>query len=137
MPMTMRHLASGDRYDSMKFNFRVPHNTISVCVCEVCLAITEEYIAWGAGGREHSASSCGDCRILGTAEPLLAQACLWTSCPSPFCWHAYCIRANKKLVKRYECTVLTVSQVRQQRSAIAARAQCKSRDTSMSAVQAP
>ena len=43
LAMTMRHLASGDRYASMKFDFRVPHNTISVCVREVCLAIIEEY----------------------------------------------------------------------------------------------
>ena len=30
--MTMRHLASGDRYASMKFDFRVPHNTMCVFV---------------------------------------------------------------------------------------------------------
>ena len=40
---TMRHLASGDRYASMKFNFRVPHNTMSICVREVCQAIIDEY----------------------------------------------------------------------------------------------
>ena len=32
LAMTMRKLASGDRYASMKFDFRVPHNTMSVCV---------------------------------------------------------------------------------------------------------
>ena len=43
LAMTLRHLASGDRYASMKFNFRVAHNTMSVCVREVCRAIVEEY----------------------------------------------------------------------------------------------
>ena len=43
LAMTMRHLASGDRYASMKFDFRVPHNTMSVCVREVCQAIIDEY----------------------------------------------------------------------------------------------
>ena len=41
--ITMRHLASGDKYSSMKFDFRVPHNTMSVLVREVCHAIVEEY----------------------------------------------------------------------------------------------
>ena len=40
---TMRHLASGDRYASMKFDFRVPHNTMSLCVREVCQALIEEF----------------------------------------------------------------------------------------------
>ena len=43
LAMTMRHLASGDRYASMKFDFRVPHNTMSVCVREVCQALIDEY----------------------------------------------------------------------------------------------
>ena len=41
--MTLRHLASGDKYASMKFDFRVPHNTMSLCVREVCQAIVDEY----------------------------------------------------------------------------------------------
>lgn len=43
LAMTIRHLATGDRYASMKFDFRVPHNTISLCVREVCQAIINEY----------------------------------------------------------------------------------------------
>lgn len=43
LAMTLRHLASGDRYASMKFDFRVPHNTMSLCVREVCQAIIDEY----------------------------------------------------------------------------------------------
>ena len=43
LAMTMRHLASGDRYASMKFHFRVPHNIMSVCVREVCQAIIHEF----------------------------------------------------------------------------------------------
>ena len=31
LAMTMRHLASEDRYTSMKYDSRVPHNTICVC----------------------------------------------------------------------------------------------------------
>ena len=41
--ITIRHLASGDNYSSMKFNFRVPQNTISLIVREVCEAIVEEF----------------------------------------------------------------------------------------------
>ena len=41
--MTMRHLASRDRYASMKFDYRVPHNTMSVCIREVCQALIDEY----------------------------------------------------------------------------------------------
>ena len=36
LAMTMRHFASGDRYASMTFDFRVPHNTMSVCVFVKC-----------------------------------------------------------------------------------------------------
>ena len=36
-------LAAGDNYSSMKYNFRVPQNTISVIVREVCEVIVEEY----------------------------------------------------------------------------------------------
>ena len=44
LAMTLRHLASGDRYASMKFDFRVPHNTaMSLCVREVCQAIIDEF----------------------------------------------------------------------------------------------
>ena len=39
----MRHLDSGDRYASMKFEFRVPHNTMSVCVRDVRQALIEEF----------------------------------------------------------------------------------------------
>ena len=41
--MTMRHPASEDRYTSMNFDFKVPHNTIFVCVREVCQAMIDEY----------------------------------------------------------------------------------------------
>ena len=41
--ITLRHLASGDRYSSMKFDFRVPHNSMSLLVREVCKAIVDEY----------------------------------------------------------------------------------------------
>ena len=33
--ITLRHLASGTKYHSMRFGWRVPHNTISLCVKEV------------------------------------------------------------------------------------------------------
>ena len=41
--ITLRHLAAGENYSSMKYNFRVPQNTISVIVRVVCEAIEEEY----------------------------------------------------------------------------------------------
>ena len=41
--VTMRHLASGDSYSSLKWDFRAPGNTISVFVKEVCQAIIDEY----------------------------------------------------------------------------------------------
>ena len=43
LAMTLRHLTSGDRHASMKFDFRVPRNTMSVCVREVCQAIIDGY----------------------------------------------------------------------------------------------
>ena len=41
--IAMRHLASGDKYASMMFDFRFPHNTMSVVAREVCQVIVEEY----------------------------------------------------------------------------------------------
>lgn len=41
--ITLRYMATGEAYRSMRFNFRVPHNTISLAVREVCKAIYEEY----------------------------------------------------------------------------------------------
>ena len=41
--ITMRYLASGDSYHSLMYAFRVPHNTISKFIPEVCEAITQEY----------------------------------------------------------------------------------------------
>ena len=43
LALTLRHLAHGNKYASMKFAWRVPHNTISVVVREVCNAIVDEY----------------------------------------------------------------------------------------------
>ena len=43
LAVTLRHLASGDKYASMKFGFRVPHNSISLIVREVCQAIRDTY----------------------------------------------------------------------------------------------
>eukprot|EP00745_Piridium_sociabile_P032818 TRINITY_DN55823_c0_g1_i1.p1 TRINITY_DN55823_c0_g1~~TRINITY_DN55823_c0_g1_i1.p1 ORF type:complete len:536 (+),score=138.50 TRINITY_DN55823_c0_g1_i1:400-2007(+) len=40
--ITLRFLASGDSYHSLKYNFRVAHNTISNFVPEVCRAIYTE-----------------------------------------------------------------------------------------------
>ncbi len=43
LALTLRHLASGSKYASMKFGWRVPHNTQSLIVREVCKAIIDEY----------------------------------------------------------------------------------------------
>ena len=44
LALTLRHLASGGRYASMKFGWRIPHNTQSLVVRQVCQAILDEYI---------------------------------------------------------------------------------------------
>ncbi len=44
LALTLRHLASGSKYASMKFGWRVPHNTQSLLVREVCQAIIDEYM---------------------------------------------------------------------------------------------
>ena len=44
LALTLRHFASGNTYSSMKFSWRVPHNTISIVVREVCQAIIDEYL---------------------------------------------------------------------------------------------
>ena len=44
LALTLRHLASGNTYSSMKFGWRVPHNTQSLIVREVCQAIIDEYV---------------------------------------------------------------------------------------------
>ena len=42
--LTLRHLAAGAKYKDMQYAWRVPHNTISLVVREVCRAILEEYL---------------------------------------------------------------------------------------------
>jgi hypothetical protein len=42
--LTLRHLASGAKYRDMQYAWRVPHNTISLVVREVCEAIIVEYL---------------------------------------------------------------------------------------------
>jgi len=44
LALTLRHLASGSKYASMKFGWRVPHNTQSLVVRQVCQAIIDEYV---------------------------------------------------------------------------------------------
>ncbi|XP_056009306.1 uncharacterized protein LOC125679776 [Ostrea edulis] len=44
LALTLRHLASCDSYASQKFGWRVPHNTQSLVVREVCHAILDEYL---------------------------------------------------------------------------------------------
>ena len=44
LALTLRHLASGNKYASMKFGWRVPHNTQSLMVREVCQTIIDEYL---------------------------------------------------------------------------------------------
>jgi hypothetical protein len=42
LAITLRYLASGDNYHSLMYAFRVPHNTISLMIAEVCEAIIAE-----------------------------------------------------------------------------------------------
>ena len=44
LALTLRHLASGSKYSDMKYGWRVPHNTQSLLVREVCQAIVDEYV---------------------------------------------------------------------------------------------
>ena len=41
--LTLRHLARGNKYHSMTYGWRVPHNTISLFIPKVCQAIIDEY----------------------------------------------------------------------------------------------
>ena len=43
LAITLQHLASGTMYQSMSYGWRVPHNTISLLIPEVCQAIIDEY----------------------------------------------------------------------------------------------
>jgi hypothetical protein len=43
LAVVIRYLASGNSYRSLAYSFRVPHNTISKVVREVCAAIVDEY----------------------------------------------------------------------------------------------
>jgi len=43
LAITLRYLASGDNYHSLMYGFRVPHNTISKFIPEVCEAIIQEF----------------------------------------------------------------------------------------------
>lgn len=43
LAITLWHLAFGDSYHSLSYLFRVPHNTISMFVKDVCEAIVAEY----------------------------------------------------------------------------------------------
>ena len=45
LAITLRHLASGDKYPSLQYLFRTPISSISKMVPEVCQAIIDEYAA--------------------------------------------------------------------------------------------
>ena len=44
LALTLRHLASGSKYTTMQYGWRVPHNTMSVVVREVCQALVDVYL---------------------------------------------------------------------------------------------
>ena len=43
LALTLRHLATGTKYHSMTYGWRVPHNAISLLIPKVCQAIIDEY----------------------------------------------------------------------------------------------
>jgi len=45
LSITLRHLACGDSYRSLSYNFRVASNTISLIIHEICYAIKAEFAA--------------------------------------------------------------------------------------------
>jgi hypothetical protein len=45
LSITLRHLACGDNYPSLSYNFRVAPSTISLIINEVCDAIKAEFAA--------------------------------------------------------------------------------------------
>lgn len=44
LAMTLWHLATGESFRAMRFSWRVPHNTISLVVREVCEALCDIYV---------------------------------------------------------------------------------------------
>ena len=44
LAVTLRHLASGAKYRELAYGWRLPHNSISKVVREVCHAILDEYM---------------------------------------------------------------------------------------------
>ena len=43
LAVTIRHLASGDKYPSLQYDFRVSRHTICIFIPEVCQAIVDEW----------------------------------------------------------------------------------------------
>ena len=43
--VTLRHTAYGTKYAAMRFGWRVPHNTQSLALREICQAIIDEYLS--------------------------------------------------------------------------------------------
>ena len=43
LAITIRHLASGDKYPTLQYAFRVARNTICMIIPEVCQAIVDAY----------------------------------------------------------------------------------------------
>ena len=43
LAITLRHLATGDSYQTLMYGFRVAHNTISGIIRDVCKAIVATY----------------------------------------------------------------------------------------------
>ena len=43
LALTLRHLATGTKYHSVPYGWRVPHNTVSLLIPKVCQVIIDEY----------------------------------------------------------------------------------------------
>ena len=43
LTLTLRYLATRESYHSLRFGFRVPHNTYALIVRQVCKAIVDEF----------------------------------------------------------------------------------------------
>ena len=88
--LTLRHLASGSKYSTMKYAWRVPHNTHAVTRCQRCLPSHHRWLhAWDDDLPHHSwGVACNIWQI--SPETKLPPYLRCTK------WEAYCLQVSSK-----------------------------------------